>query len=130
VKVYLDTCVVIYLVEGSSAQQAAIIQSMAATVPADFYISDLVRLECNVGPLRRGQASILARYQQAFALLNVLPTIPYAFDRAAELRAHHGLKTPDALHAALAIVNGCDELWTNDQRLAAVQAQIATRVPL
>ena len=105
-------------------------QAMTAAAAAEFCISDLVRLECNVGPLRRGQASILARYEQAFALMNVVPSIPSAFDRAAELRAHHGLKTPDALHAALAIVHGCDELWTNDQRLTSVQAQIVTRVPL
>lgn len=39
------------------------------------------------------------------------------FDLATELRARHGLKTPDALHLAAAIACGCNELWTNDGRL-------------
>jgi uncharacterized protein len=63
-------------------------------------------------------------------MLTILPCVPLAFDRAAELRASHGLKTPDALHAGLAIVHGCDELWTNDQRLASIQPAIAVRIPL
>jgi predicted nucleic acid-binding protein len=130
VKIYLDTCIVIYVVEGPSPYQAAVVQAMTALASADFYVSDLVRLECLVGPLRRAQASILVRYEQTFAALNVLPCIPAAFDRGANLRAHHGLKTPDALHAATAIVHGCDELWTNDQRLASLRGQITTRVPL
>lgn len=129
-KIYLDTCIVIYLVEGPTTEQAAIFQVMTAAAGADFCISDLVRLECRVGPLRRGQASLLARYEQAFAALQIVPCLPSAFDRAADLRAHHGMKTPDALHVATAIVHGCDELWTNDHRLASVRGQIPTRVPL
>jgi len=37
---------------------------------------------------------------------------------AARLRAHFGLRTPDALHLACAQHHGCDALWTNDDRLA------------
>jgi len=39
------------------------------------------------------------------------------FDLATELRARQGLKTPDALHLAAALHTGCDEFWTNDERL-------------
>jgi uncharacterized protein len=53
---------------------------------------------------------------------------PAIFDLAAELRAQSSLKTPDALHAACAIHHGCDELWTNDGRLAALAGRIRTRV--
>jgi predicted nucleic acid-binding protein len=130
VKVYLDTCILIYLVEGPSAWQARVAAAMQAVPAATFVISDLVRLECRVGPLRRGQQNILALYGQAFATMTVLASVPAAFDRAAELRASHGLKTPDALHAGLAMVHGCNELWTNDQRLASIQTQLAIRVPV
>jgi predicted nucleic acid-binding protein len=129
-KIYLDACILIYLVEGPVTNQAAILQAMTAAASPDFCISDLVRLECLVGPLRRTQASIVAHYEQAFTMLNVLPCLPAAFDCAAELRAHHGLKTPDALHAGAAITHRCDELWTNDHRLASIRSRIATRVPL
>jgi predicted nucleic acid-binding protein len=60
VKIYLDTCILIYLVEGSSANQATIARAMSTAATAMFCISDLVRLECRVGPLRRAQQNILA----------------------------------------------------------------------
>jgi predicted nucleic acid-binding protein len=34
--------------------------------------------------------------------------------RAAELRAKYGLRTPDSLHVATAIMSGCDAFLTND----------------
>jgi predicted nucleic acid-binding protein len=40
------------------------------------------------------------------------------YDRAAEIRAQHGFKTPDAIHLAAAIESGCDRFLTNDRRLA------------
>ncbi len=35
-----------------------------------------------------------------------------------EVRVRHRVKTPDALHLAAAINAGCDQFWTNDDRLA------------
>jgi predicted nucleic acid-binding protein len=40
------------------------------------------------------------------------------FDLATELRVRYGIKTPDALHLAVALHAACEELWTNDRRLA------------
>jgi len=40
------------------------------------------------------------------------------FERATLIQAHHGFKTVDALHLAVAIENGCDRFLTNDHRLA------------
>jgi predicted nucleic acid-binding protein len=39
---------------------------------------------------------------------------------AAELRARHNLKTPDALHVASALVAGCDAFLTNDSGIKRV----------
>lgn len=56
-----------------------------------------------------------------------VPLNKAVFDLATELRAQHGLKTPDALHLAAAISAGCDEFWTNDLRLTqAAQGRIRT----
>jgi predicted nucleic acid-binding protein len=61
----------------------------------------------------------LARYEDFFANPAAirLPMTELVFDRAANLRAVHGLKTPDALHLSAAIEGGCDEFWTTDERL-------------
>ncbi len=44
--------------------------------------------------------------------------------RAAELRATLGLRTPDAIQVATALISGADALITNDKRLR-VPAQLS-----
>ncbi|WP_437623568.1 type II toxin-antitoxin system VapC family toxin [Sorangium sp. So ce1151] len=127
-KIYLDSCIVIYWVEMPDPFYEPVAHAMRSMGSALYCISDLVRLEARVGPLRRAQADVLAMFEQAFSAMKVLPLSAAVFDHAAELRARHGLKTPDALHAAAAIVNGCDELWTNDRRFAAIEGHISVRV--
>ncbi|WP_437315765.1 type II toxin-antitoxin system VapC family toxin [Sorangium sp. So ce385] len=51
-----------------------------------------------------------------------------AFDLGTELQASHGLKTPDALHAACATHHSCDRLWTNDDRFRQLSSRIAVRI--
>ena len=43
-------------------------------------------------------------------------------DRAADIRARHGFKTPDAIHLAAAIESACDVFYTHDLRLAGFTA--------
>jgi uncharacterized protein len=38
-------------------------------------------------------------------------------DRATDIRARYGFRTPDAIHLAAAVVSGCDVFLTNDYRL-------------
>ena len=38
-------------------------------------------------------------------------------DRATDIRARYGFRTPDAMHLAAAVVSGCDVFLTNDHRL-------------
>ncbi len=42
-------------------------------------------------------------------------------EKATELRAHFGLKTPDAIHAATAMLAGVDLFWTTDTDFAKCQ---------
>jgi predicted nucleic acid-binding protein len=127
-KVYLDSCIVIYLIEGNPQNRAAAEAALDAHRPTTTVISDLVRLECKVGPLRRSDQALLARFEGFFASAFVAPLGPEVYDLAAELRAQHRIKTPDALHAAVAMLHGCDEFWTNDRRLAMLEPRIALRV--
>jgi predicted nucleic acid-binding protein len=128
VKIYLDSCIVIYLIEGSPQNRAAVDAVFQARPPTATVISDLVRLECRVGPLRAGDRALLKRFEDFFESARILPLSPAVCDLAAELRAQHRLKTPDALHAAAAIFNSCDEFWTNDRRLTMLEPRLTLRV--
>ncbi|MDR2165218.1 MAG: type II toxin-antitoxin system VapC family toxin, partial [Zoogloeaceae bacterium] len=117
---YLDSCVVIDYVERHPSFFARIKEQISAAETRTA-VSDLTRLECLVQPLRQADAIRLKRFRLFFGApdLTVINMTPDVFDLAAELRARHALKTPDALHLAAAIEGGCDEFWTNDSRLDA-----------
>jgi uncharacterized protein len=127
-KVYLDSCIVIYLIEGNLQNRTAVESALQAHQPTTTLVSDLVRLECRVRPLRRNDHALAERFDNFFADVLVVPLTPAVYDLAAELRAQHRFKTPDALHIAAAIFHSCDEFWTNDLRLGALGSRISLRV--
>lgn len=126
-KVYLDSCIVIYLVEGNPTNRSAVDVALQTHKPTSTVISNLVHLECKVGPLQKGDQTTLKRYENFFASAAIAPLTTAVYDLAAELRAQLQIKTPDAIHAAAAILHGCDEFWTNDHRLAALEPRISLR---
>lgn len=127
-KVYLDTCLVIYLVEGEAGIAQTVEAAVLAQSAAEYCGSALLRLECLVGPLRSGNTALVEQYERMFASLSWLPMPDSVYDHAARLRAAHALKTPDALHLATALEAGCDEFWTNDNRLSKTGAAIKFRI--
>lgn len=133
-RAYVDSCIVIYLIEGADALRRwirAALEPFRDDSPVACF-SDLTRLECQVGPIRAGDTALLHEYQTFFSLreLGKIRLDLEVFDLAAELRARHKLKTPDALHLAASLWGGCDEFWTNDHRLAsAAEGRIQIRVP-
>jgi predicted nucleic acid-binding protein len=82
--------------------------------------SRLSRLECRVGPLKNNVASVLSTYEAFFSAagLTIVELIADVIERATELRAVYGFKTPDALHLASAIVGKADIFITGDGKLA------------
>jgi len=126
-KIYLDSCVIIYL-EGSDFYSQTVSKAIDNEDDPRFCISDLVRMECRIGPLKRRDVGVLAEFDASFEDLTSLPITRNTFDRAAELCARYRLKTPDAIHLAVALLNGCDEFWTNDGRLATVSGRIKVRI--
>lgn len=131
-RVYLDTCIIIYLHEGPPALRRSLSERiLPAGGPAPvIHVSDLTRMECRVGPLKAGDDALLIEYERFFGLPEVewVPLLRATFDRATELRARHGLKTPDALHLAAALSAGCDEFWTNDKQLAAAAGPLKLEI--
>jgi predicted nucleic acid-binding protein len=119
---YLDASAIIYLVEGAASAQALVARRIAGAEqdPAGRVLtSHLSRLECRVKPLRASDVLLLSTYDAFFtrARLEVLDISAAVIDRATDLRARYGFKTPDAIHLACAIGRGADVFVTGDAML-------------
>jgi predicted nucleic acid-binding protein len=119
--IYCDTSILIYWLDHVGPFHLRAANRMLALQAAgdSIAISDLTRLECKVGALKRRDTVVLATFDKFFARpdVSIVPLPPAAFDLAANLRADLNLKTPDALHIAGAIQAGCDRFLTSDHRL-------------
>lgn len=127
-RAYLDSCVVMYLVEKREPWLSELERRLlppSGRVP-EVYFSDLTRMECRVGP-KRNPALVehLPDYDKFFDApgFSRIPLDTRVFDLATDLRAEYSLKTPDALHLAAAMRAQCDELWTADKQFFAVETQ-------
>ncbi|MEO8074620.1 MAG: type II toxin-antitoxin system VapC family toxin [Acidobacteriota bacterium] len=117
-KIYLDACIIIYIVEKHPVYSARIEKMMNAMSSSEFCCSPWSRLECLVMPFRSKDLQLQKLYELFFKAQKNLLIVPLIFDEAARLRASFAaVKTPDALHLAAAIHYNCDEFWTNDNRL-------------
>ena len=121
-RIYADSVIPIYYFEGMPAFKARATARLAALWAGGdiLVISDLVRLECRMLPIRLGDTVRLAEYDSLFAQPNValVPFTPAVFDRATDIRAFYNFKVADALHLAAAVESGCDRFLTNDTRLS------------
>jgi len=116
--VYLDTNPIIYLTEGNSAFKASIASLFAEfdRVGARLITSELALTEALVVPLRNGDAELVAVYERLFdVFIEALPISREVLITAARLRAETpGLKTPDAIHLATAILANADAFVSGD----------------
>ncbi len=116
--IYLDVCIIIYIVEKHLVYSSRIEKLMSDLPSATFCNSPLARLECLVMPFRTKDLQLQKLYEAFFNAQTLLTIPPTVFDQAAKLRADFtGIKTPDALHLAIAVYHDCDEFWINDNRL-------------
>ena len=128
-RIYLDACVIIYIVEKHPVYSSRIENLMSLVPLSEFCYSPLARLECLVMPFRMKDSQLEKTYEAFFNAQNILPMPPDVFDEAAKLRADFtGLKTPDALHLATALYHNCDEFWTNDNRLDKVKPNLVKNI--
>lgn len=128
-KVYLDSCIVIYLIEEHPIFAPQVESYLAQFSNAQIYVSDLTELECLVLPLRIKNQVLIEKFQNWFQTINVLSLEKSVFHNAAQRRADFPrLKTPDALHISTAIYHNCDEFWTNDNRLDTVAPKLVKNI--
>jgi len=91
-------------------------------------ISPLVKCECLVGPIKRGDPVLERAYRALFDQFAPLPMPKTVYLQAAQIHARFGIRTPDALHLACAQHHGCAALWTNDDRLANASHGLALNI--
>jgi predicted nucleic acid-binding protein len=116
--VYLDTNSIIYSVERHPDYWPLLqpVWRAAQGKTIEVISSDLVLMETLVGPLKSGDTALVNAYEQLFqqAQTRLLPITHPILREAARLRATTKLRTPDALHAATALLSGCVLFVTND----------------
>lgn len=123
--VYVDAQVVIYSVE-KHPTYAPLLRPLWAAVQAgtvQAVTSELTELEVLVGPLKAGDAPLVARYDQFLRLpgVRLVPISRPTLRDAARLRATTAkLRTPDAIHLATALRGRCVQLVTSDLTFRAV----------
>lgn len=120
--VALDTSVFIYLVE-KHVDFFPKVEPIFAAVDAGEVrgvTSVLTLLEALVRPLEVGAADLAEEFRLTLLAsphLQVLSVDPVVAELAADVRARHGYRTPDAIHLATAQHAGADVFITNDAKL-------------
>jgi predicted nucleic acid-binding protein len=117
--VFVDSNILIYSVEQVVAYSGVLRPLWESTRNGELTVraSALVMAEVLPIPLRKGDAALVAAFHDVFRSGEVerLPVDDPVLHRAAELRAAHNLRTPDAIHAATALLAPtCDLFLTND----------------
>lgn len=117
--VYLDANSIIYSVERIEPYRSVLQPLWEAAKAGRIKIatSDLTLLEVLVVPLRTGNRILEAGFRallQHSSDVQLIAITHEVLTHAASLRANMNIKTPDAIHAATALLAGCVLFVTND----------------
>jgi predicted nucleic acid-binding protein len=121
-RVYFDTNVFTYLVEGYAAFQTSLneIRESILHQEAEIFTSELTLCEVLVLPFRSNNTEVVNIYRQLIeesGAFTLLPTKRETYIRASLIRAQMGLKMADAIHMATAVEYGCEVFVSNDTGL-------------
>ncbi|MBU1188067.1 MAG: PIN domain-containing protein [Gammaproteobacteria bacterium] len=104
--IFFDASALIYLIEGQQPfadDVRAALKALQERHPGSrAALSRLSWLECRVGPMKHNDTSTLNLYDAFFARPDLIwvELTREVVELAAAVRVRHGLRTPDALHAA------------------------------
>ncbi|MET0321881.1 MAG: PIN domain-containing protein [Duganella sp.] len=121
-RVYIDTNVFIYFLEGNPQFLPAAAPVMQAIDNNDFrgFTGEVTVAETMVGPYRKNDSASIATIRDFFYSKNFVTLLPHGraiFDHAARLRAHERLRFIDAIHLATAMAATCKFFITNDKAI-------------
>jgi predicted nucleic acid-binding protein len=130
-KVYLDSNIFIYTVEGALPWAAQTVEVFGAIDQGKLSgtTSELSLAETLVKPFELGNQAAITAYQGIFQTRVALKVVPIARQILVEAARLRGAclrdvdspraKLPDAIHAATALIEGCEVILTNDRRFRA-----------
>ena len=118
----LDTAPLIYLIEEHATYIPLVRPFFEALDRDEFRVvtSTLTLTEVLIHPMRHGDHELANRYRDTLLHATSLTTMPVPeeiAEQAAELRARHNLRTPDAIQLATALAAGASSFLTNDSQL-------------
>ncbi|MDX1960366.1 MAG: type II toxin-antitoxin system VapC family toxin [Leptospiraceae bacterium] len=120
-KIYLDACYIIYLLEGSGEFQnkAKLTLLKYSDEKPIVYSSLLSKLECLIKPMRESHSETIEIYRKFFSTrgFEFIPISEEIIDSATSIRGKYNFKTPDAIHLVSAITIGADIFLTGDEKL-------------
>ena len=117
---YLDTNVLVYSFEAKNELRDLSRRWLDwhAEQPGALVVtSRLTVLEALIGPVKESNTARLQRTETALDQLLIIDLDDAVIRRAAEIRARHSFRTPDALHLATAVEAQADIYVTADRRL-------------
>ncbi len=123
-KVFVDTAPFIYILESHPqlADPFAGLFEAAAQGALSIALSTVTLAEVLTGPYKAGHIALAKRFEKALCQYEVVAvSIPIAA-LAAQLRAQHRLKLPDALQLATALEVGAAAFVTHDRDFSRVAA--------
>jgi len=118
-RAYLDTSTIIYAFEGAAQfgnLQAGLLDLLDGEVMTAV-TSELTLLEVLIGPRKAGNLVLESIYRAFLAPSPVMTTERIGnevLETAIDLRARHGMKTPDSIHIATGLLAGCSHFVTRD----------------
>ncbi|MEH1945060.1 MAG: PIN domain-containing protein [Nostoc sp.] len=125
-KVYLDTNIWIYALEGYPAFVQDLTQLFQSIDRGNLSVvtSELSLAEVLVKPFQNHDLAQQTAYQQLIINsqnLTVIPISRQVLIEAAQLCASINIKLPDAIHAATALLTQCSTFLTNARRFRSVR---------
>lgn len=124
-RVYLDADALIYSVEKLAPYDRLLEPVWLAAQAGHITIigSELLLLETLVKPVQMGDTELAHLFQDLLLHtreVDLHPITRPVLEQALQLRADYNLKTPDALHAATALLGSCNLFVSNDRAFTRV----------
>ncbi len=115
-RAYFDANIFIYLLEGSEQFEAAMsdIRDLIADNEIQISSCDLIFTEMLPFHARKRDQDAIEHIIGFLSTFEITDISKQVSIHAGILRGETGMKTPDAIHVASAIQNGCDVFVTND----------------
>lgn len=123
--VFLDTAPLIYYIEENSKYLPLLSNLFLANSNGEFLFqtSVITLLEVLVHPMRENEQQLVEEYQNILCNSPSIDILDLTIDiaiKAAALRAKYGLKTPDSIQVATALIAKAEYFLTNDIRLKSI----------